>query len=159
MNEKILVPLDGSKIGEAALPYVEEIVSKLSPKVKAEITLLQVISPASPPQVSGRAVEGIPYTANQLEETKDKAAEYLNKAGEALSDKGAKVDVKVGVGSPAEEIVKTADEIGANIIAMSTHGRAGISRWAFGSITDKVLRHEESVPILIVRAPKKHKKA
>ena len=64
------------------------------------------------------------------------------------------VNTKVEVGDAAEEIVKAADEIGANLIAMSTHGRAGISRWAFGSVTDKVLRHGKSVPILMVRAPK-----
>ena len=154
MFEKILVPLDGSRIGEAALPYVEEIVSKLSPKVKAEITLFQAISLATIPEVRGRAAESIPYTTNQIEETKEKAAEYLNKAGEALRGKGAIVNAKVEVGDAADEIVKAADEIGANLIAMSTHGRAGISRWAFGSVTDKVLRHGKSVPILMVRAPK-----
>ena len=43
MAAKILIPLDGSKIGEAALPYVEELLlSKLSPRVKLEFTLLRV---------------------------------------------------------------------------------------------------------------------
>ena len=37
MDEKILVPLDGSKVGESALPYVENLVSKLSPEVKVEV--------------------------------------------------------------------------------------------------------------------------
>ena len=45
------------------------------------------------------------------------------------------------------------DEIKADLIAMSTHGRSGISRWAFGSVTDKVLRGGNK-PVLIVRAPK-----
>ena len=40
MYEKILVPLDGSRIGEAALSHVEELVAKLSPKTKVEVTLL-----------------------------------------------------------------------------------------------------------------------
>ncbi len=43
MGEKILIPLDGSEIGEAALPYVVELMSKLSPRVKVELTLLQVV--------------------------------------------------------------------------------------------------------------------
>ena len=57
------------------------------------------------------------------------------------------------VGEAADEIVKAADEINADIIAMSTHGRSGLSRWAFGSVTDKVLRGGNK-PVLVVRAPK-----
>ena len=45
MYEKILVPLDGSKFGEAALPYVKELVSKLALGLKVEVTLFQVLSP------------------------------------------------------------------------------------------------------------------
>ena len=60
---------------------------------------------------------------------------------------------KVGIGSAAEEIIKAADEINADWIAMSTHGRSGISRWAFGSVTDRVLRAENK-PVLMVRAPR-----
>ena len=154
MYERILVPLDGSKIGEAALPSVADVVSKLAPDVEKEIILLQVLAQAPMPNVSGRAVEGIPYGEQQMESTKQKAIEYLNQAGENLRSKGVTVTAKVAIGLPAEEIVKAADEVKANLIAMSTHGRSGISRWAFGSITDKVLRHEKSVPILVIRAPK-----
>ena len=57
----------------------------------------------------------------------------------------------MGVGSAAEEIIKAADEINADLIAMSTHGRSGLSRWAFGSVTDRVMRGG-NVPILVVRA-------
>jgi nucleotide-binding universal stress UspA family protein len=57
------------------------------------------------------------------------------------------------VGQAAEEIIKAADEIQANIIAMSSHGRSGLSRWAFGSVTDRVLRGG-SQPVLVVKAPK-----
>jgi len=154
MYAKILIPLDGSKTGEAVLPHVEDIASKLAPDVDKEVTLLQVLAPTSVPEVSGRAVEGLPYTEQQIEATKDNAMEYLNRAGEGLRSKGVTVTAKVAIGLPAEEIVKAADEAGVNIIAMSTHGRSGISRWAFGSVTDKVLRHGKSVPILVIRAPK-----
>ena len=154
MYERILVPLDGSKVGEAALPSVADIMSKLAPDVEKEIILFQVLAQEPVPNVSGRVVEGIPYTIQQMESTKEKAIEYLNQAGENLKSKGVTVMAKVAVGLPAEEIVKAADEVKANLIAMSTHGRSGISRWAFGSITDKVLRHEKSVPILVIRAPK-----
>ncbi len=158
MYERILVPLDGSKVGESALPYVEDLVSKLSPEVKAEVTLFQVLSPVRPPPSGGEAVAGTAYTEKQTEENKKKAVDYLNKTGEALISKGVTVAAKVAIGDASEEIVKAAEEINADLIAMSTHGRSGLSRWAFGSVTDKVLRHGGKVPILTVKAPKEAKK-
>lgn len=158
MYEKILIPLDGSKIGEAALPYVEELVSKLSPEVKVEIILLQVISPVSPIIVSGDEVPAIIYTEEQMEETKKVALGYLNQTGETLRSKGVNVWAKVGSGNTSEEIVKAAVELNVDLIAMSTHGRSGLSRWALGSVTDKVLRLGGNVPIFMVKAPKDVKK-
>ena len=152
MYERILVPLDGSKIGEAALPYVEELVSKLSPETEVEVTLFQVVSSLSHWVAIGEASAKIAYTQKELERMKQEASNYLDKTGEGLRSKGAVVKIKVEIGSAAEEIIKAADEINAGLIAMSTHGRSGISRWAFGSVTDKVLRGG-SKPILVVRAP------
>jgi len=154
MDERIIVPLDGSKVGEAALPYVEDIVSKMSPEVKVEITLLQVLAPMTPHVVSGEASTSIFVTPQLMEQNKKLAIEYLDKTGESLKSKGATVVAKVAVGDASEEIVKAAEEINANLIAMSTHGRSGFSRWAFGSVTDKVLRREGRIPIVMVRVPK-----
>ena len=153
MYERILVPLDGSQVGEAALPYAEELVSKLSPEVKVEVTLLQVLSPMAPSVVAGADVPTVAYTEEQMEGITRKAMDYLNKAGEALRNKGVTVQAKVGTGNAAEEIKKAADEINADLIAMSTHGRSGLSRWVLGSVADRVLRGENK-PILLVRAPK-----
>lgn len=152
MYEKILVPLDGSKVGEAALPYVEELVSKLSPALKVEVTLFQVVSSLSHWIVAGEASAQIPYTEKEMEQIKRKAMDYLNKAGEGLRSKGTIVKIKVGIGSAADEIIKAADEINTDLIAMSTHGRSGLSRWAFGSVTDRILRGGNT-PVLVVRAP------
>ena len=154
MGEKILIPLDGSTIGEAALPYVEELVSKLSPRVKVEITLLQVVSLLTHYVVAGEAVAPISYTEKEMEQIQQEARDYLNKVGEGIRSKRVSVKIRVGIGSAAEEIIKAADEISVDLIAMSTHGRHGISRWAFGSVTDKVLRGGHK-PVLLVRAPKK----
>ena len=152
MYERILVPLDGSKVGEAALPYVEELVSRLSPEVKAEVTLFQVISSRVYYIVAGEASAKIPYTEKEMEQIKRKTMDYLNKTGEGLRSKGAIVKIKVGIGSAADEIIKAADEINTDLIAMSTHGRSGLSRWAFGSVTDRILRGGNT-PVLVVRAP------
>ena len=153
MYERILLPLDGSRVGEAALPYVEELVTKLAPVTKVEVTLLQVVSPLSHFIIAGEASAQIPFTDKELEQVKRQAMAYLEKIAAGLSGKGATVKVRVAVGTAAEEIVRTADEIDASLIAMSTHGRSGIGRWAFGSVTDRVL-HFGNKPVLMVRAQK-----
>jgi len=153
MTEKILVPLDGSKVGEAALPEVEKLASKLLPEGKVEVTLIQVLSSLSHYVVAGEASARIPYTEQEMEQMKKKASQYLREASESLKKKGASVKVRVEIGHAADEIIKAADEIHADIIAMSSHGRSGLSRWAFGSVTDRVLRGGGK-PVLVVKAPK-----
>ena len=151
---KILIPLDGSKTGETALPYVEGLVSKLSPRVKVELTLLQVVSFLTHYVAAGELMTPISYTEKEMEQIQQQARNYLNKVTEDIRSKKVSVKVRVGIGSAAEEIIKAADEISVDLIAMSTHGRSGISRWAFGSVTDHVLRGGHK-PVLVVRAPKK----
>ena len=157
MYERILVPLDGSKIGEAALPYIEDLVSKIKPEIKVEVTLFQVVSSLTHYVVAGEASVPVPYTETELAELKKRALDYLEKAGEKLKGKGAIVKTKVSTGRAAEQIIKAAEEIKVDLVAMSTHGRSGISRWAFGSVTDKVLQ-AGVVPILTIRAPKEIQK-
>ena len=154
MYEKIVVPLDGSKVGEAALPYVEDLVSKLSSEVKVEVILLQVLAPEVVHRVAGEATVPLHYTEKEMEQSTAKAMAYLNNIGGNLRSKGHTVVTKVVVGDASEQIVKVAEETNANLIAMSTHGRSGLSRWAFGSVTDKVLRREGRIPVAMVRAPK-----
>jgi len=149
---KILIPLDGSKIGEAALPYVNAFLSDLSPRVKVEFILMRVVSLLTHYVVAGEAATPIFYTEKEMEQIQQEARDYLNTVGEDISKK-ISVKIKVEVGSAADEIIKAADEIDVDLIAMSTHGRHGISRWAFGSVTDKVLRGGHK-PVLVVRAPK-----
>ncbi len=151
MYERVLVPLDGSKLAENALLYVEELVSKLSPEVKVEITRLQVLSPVVHHVVGGRESPNVARTKAELEQLEQKAMDYLRIAGGALRRKGAVVTAKVAVGNPPEEIIKAAEEIKADSIVMSTHGRSGISRWAFGSVTNRILQMEVNTPITVVR--------
>ena len=154
MSERILIPLDGSELGEAALRYVEGLVSRLTSGAKVEVTLFHVITTLTHAVDirGGGAGVTVPYTESELEQMKSKAMEYLNEVAEGLIGKGATVTFKVAVGqAPAEEIIKAEEEVNADLVAMSTHGRAGITRWAFGSVTDKVLRGGK-VPVLMVRA-------
>jgi nucleotide-binding universal stress UspA family protein len=156
MEQRILIPLDGSKVGETALPCVKDLVSKLLPGSKVEITLLQVVSSLTHYIVAGEAGVQVPYTEKEIEQIKKKALGYLENTSESLKSTGATVKIMVRIGSPADEIIRIADETDASLIAMSTHGRSGISRWAFGSISDRVLRGATK-PILLVRAPREDK--
>jgi nucleotide-binding universal stress UspA family protein len=153
MYERIVIPLDGSQVGEAALPYVEELVSKLSPEVKVEVTLLQVLSPSAPVVVGDAGSTAVVHDEKQMEDIQKRAMDYLGSAGKALKNTGVTVLSKVRIGDSAEEIKKEADEINADLIAMSTHGRSGLSRLAFGSVADRVLRGANK-PILLMRASK-----
>jgi nucleotide-binding universal stress UspA family protein len=151
MQERVLIPLDGSRVGEAALSAIESRMNRWAPDLEVEVTLLRAI-PATHWIAAGDVGAPVRYTDEELQVLRQAALIYLDKAGEDLRAKGATVKAMVVVGNQADGILKAAEEIKADIIAMSTHGRSGLRRWAFGSITDKVLRGA-NVPVLTVRAP------
>lgn len=146
---QILVPLDGSSLGETAVTQAEAMAKALG----AEIILLMVLEPLRPLVGEG------PGAARKLqmrlkEETARRGAmalEYLDKVGGSLRDKGLKASHEVLSGSAAEQIIDFAKEKAIDLIAMSSHGRSGIGRWVFGSVTDKVV-HAGDTPIMVVRA-------
>jgi nucleotide-binding universal stress UspA family protein len=80
------------------------------------------------------------------------AQRYLGRTAKRLEAKGVKVRTEILSWPPAESIASYAEHNGADIIVMSSHGRSGPSRWAHGSVADKVLRLS-CVPVLMVRAP------
>ncbi len=81
MAERILIPLDGSEMGEAALHYVEETVSKLVPGEKVEVTLFQAVSAATHEVTTGGGTFSVPYTEKEMKQVKKKAMDCLDKAG------------------------------------------------------------------------------
>ena len=105
MYERILIPLDGSEIGEAALPHVVELVNKVTPGLKVEVTLFQVVSSLTHAVVAGGYVVQAPYTQAEIEQIKNQAMDYLDKAGEELISKGAIVKTKVGIGNAANCVI------------------------------------------------------
>jgi len=144
--EKILVPLDGSDAGQAALPYAETLAKQMG----ASISLIQVIpSPATmDPSISGG-----PYWIKFVEAINDTAQDYLSGIAKKLTQQGIQTTYEVMSGDPAYKIIEHAEHEMAGLIAMSTHGRTGIARWVLGSVTDKVM-HGAKMPIWIVRPPK-----
>ena len=151
MFERILVPLDGSKVGEAAFPVIEQLVDKLAPQMTVEVTLLGVITVLRHWVVVGEASAPVSYTEEEMDLIKQRVVDYLDHTAENMKKKGVTVKTMVVAGSAGDEILKAAEEIKADLIAMSTHGRSGLRRLAFGSITDKVTR-SANVPVLLVRA-------
>jgi nucleotide-binding universal stress UspA family protein len=142
----ILVPLDGSTESEAVLPYVEGLASQLG----SSAVLLQVI-PAGYQTVSPEGFPGyIAFPEDQMESTGAYARDHLNKVCAGLKQKQVSATAEVRSGVPANEIMKLADEINADLVAMSTHGRSGVGRLAFGSVADRVL-HDGNTPLLLVR--------
>ena len=80
----------------------------------------------------------------------EKVKEYLTGIAKRLNDDGLKVSSEILIGKPADEIVDYVSENPFNLIAMTTHGHSGLTRWAFGSVADRVL-HSTHSPVLIVR--------
>ena len=152
MTQKILVPLDGSDVGEAVLPKLQELVLKDIPGKEVEITILKVISKINFNTLHENEAAQLPYSEAEAKQLTDEANTYLDTVAGRLKSKGFKVNTMVTFGSAAPEIVKAANEMNANLIAMATHGRSGFVRWAIGSVSDKVIRLEGRIPVLALRA-------
>ena len=138
MYERILVPLDGSKLAQQALPYAHAVAAaKL-----AEVELVAVIEP----------IEEFakPHMGEYAEYFRNKALVELADSAAMLGE-GINVSSQVLEGDAAEAIITEADRQRETLIVMATHGRSGIGRWRLGSVTDKVIRHAEH-PTLVIRA-------
>jgi len=146
---KILVPLDGSELGEVAIPYAEALAQVLG----AEIVLFQAFTP---PTLEGAyRYSSIPATTlkEAEEHIRESTMAYLDSLGKAFRKKGLTISSVVRSGSAADQILEYAEANQIDLIAMSTHGRSGIGRWVLGSVTDKVL-HAGDTAVLTVRATK-----
>lgn len=145
--KKALVPLDGSKESEAIIPYIGELASKL----KTEVVLFHVVAPVQFFYGIPGEASNPPYGPDDIDKLVAKKKGYLDTLGAGLKEKGIKTSSSVVVGEPAKDIVSKANEIHANVVAMSTRGHSGFDRWTLGSTADKVL-HGGNTPIMIVRA-------
>lgn len=142
MYNRVLVPLDGSPLAEAIIPFLTEIARPLD----MSIVLLRVVEPA-PTAV----VEGARHTFIDVSETRRQdAATYLASIASSLERRGLRAALEVRAGRPDLQILECARDLGADLIAMSTHGRSGFGRLLFGSVAEQVLRQAE-VPVFMMR--------
>jgi nucleotide-binding universal stress UspA family protein len=145
MYKRALVPLDGSMVAAAIVPFILEIAGPLD----MEVALLRVVVPA-PPMV----LEGSSYVvAEDVEKLRANAEAYLASVAAALRDQGVRVAIQVRVGEAVPEILAGAREVEADLIAMTTHGRGGLGRLLFGSVAEAVLRQAE-IPVFMMRQTK-----
>ena len=149
--KRILVPLDGSVFGEAALPCAEEL-ARVS---QAEIILMQSVAPShfEIELAETRSPHLSRLSEEYLERAKAAAREYLAKIQARLSQNGIAARSVVEVGQPAERIISSARDNGVDVIALSTHGRSGLSALMMGSVANRVLHYAE-VPVLLVKPHK-----
>jgi nucleotide-binding universal stress UspA family protein len=149
--KRILVPLDGSVFGEAALPCAEEL-ARVS---KAEIILMQSVTPHhfEIDLAESRSPHLSKLSEEYIEHARAVAIDYLAGIAKRLSQSGIAARSVVEIGPPAERIIACAKDNAVDVIALSTHGRSGLSALMMGSVANKVLHYAE-VPVLLVRPRK-----
>ena len=140
--KRIMVPLDGSSLAENALPQA----TALARKFNSHIILIRVLDfhhftlPSS--QFGDTLVKARQEAYRDIQD-------YLKAKEDKLAYQGLNVQSLVDDRSPAQAIIETAKNQGVDLIVMSTHGRGGLARWAFGSVADKVVRHSPC-PVFII---------
>lgn len=137
----ILVPLDGSPLAEAALPYADAIARATG----APLRLLTVLD-AEADTLAGRPAA----VRTHLEQATQAGTEqYLELTATMLRAWGRTVTTVIRTGRPAAEILAAAAEDEVALIVMATHGRGGVQRLIIGSVADQVLR-QGTRPTLLV---------
>lgn len=168
MFERILVPLDGSELAEAVLPYVEDIARRRETElillrvvpVPQDATIASIFQPSMslPGTADDEVLARHPiYREQEIESLRSETERSLARAKERLGQVVSKVRVEVTIGRPARKIVDFAEREEVDLIVISSHGRTGFGRWVFGGVADRVLR-ATTIPVLLIRPPgiKKH---
>jgi nucleotide-binding universal stress UspA family protein len=146
-GRSILVPLDGSAQSEAVLPYAIAVAVATSDRIR----LLAVIE--------SEQVNPIRRRLGQDSEVRSRlegqASSYLTEVASRTGMREIETSTKVAEGTPATEILRESQDEDIAMVAMATHGRGGLQRWALGSVADKVMRMTE-VPTLLIHPPEPH---
>jgi nucleotide-binding universal stress UspA family protein len=136
---KIVVPLDGSALAEAALPKAIEI-AKTTPGAR-----IALVRAAEASAFVGDAVEAQVRVVRAAED-------YLEEVAARVRTAGVTVTASVWYGAAAASIVEMAEFAQADLIVMTTHGRTGFGRLVMGSVAEAVLRATHT-PVLLLRPP------
>ena len=148
MYKRIVVALDGSAAAEQILPHVEVLAERFG----STLVLLRA-TPRAEPGLVGEAVlmsGGALDRAAIMDAPRREAADYLAGLADRLRGRGLAIDTAQPEGEPAHVIVQHLRQEGADLLAMTTHGRGGLGRVVFGSVAESVLR-QAPCPVLLVR--------
>lgn len=139
---QIVFPTDFSDTSVAALPWA----TKMSQQLGTELHCVTVVEPP----VVYTAME-VPLDMPTVEDVATHAAGQLEQfVREHLGSARTPVQ-KILIGRPVDEITRYADEIGAVMIVMATHGHSGLKHLLIGSTTEGVVRHA-NCPVLTIRS-------
>ena len=148
MYKRLLVPLDGSEFSECSLNHARAISTGCH---VSELVLMQVVEPI--PQVYEL---GEDWRRDAQARTQASAKDYLSKVADDLkgdlTKEGVAVVTTIESGKAAEVILDYVDKNRVDLIAMTTHGRSGVSRWVMGSVADRIVHHSP-VPVLLTSPP------
>jgi nucleotide-binding universal stress UspA family protein len=148
MFENILVCLDGSKLSEAILPLAAELAKRFGSRV----VLLNVI--VVPTVLAGFGKTEIEPTqstqfSEQESEQEEESNYYLESIAGTLREKGLDVECVTVEGTIEESIITYARNYEIGLIALSTHGNSGLSRFILRSTTEFILR-KSGIPVLAI---------
>ena len=131
--KRVLVPLDGSERGEAAIPLL----AALAKKTSFSVTLLKVLEEGHTVHATG-ALDLVPLAQLGLDAEKTNTRRYLYDVGARFYGTKAKVTVDIAAGIPAEEILKHAREMDATLLVLASHMHTAIEKWFYGSISQDI---------------------
>ena len=147
MPQKLLVPLDGSELGEAALPLAVNLARARS----LDLVLAQIVPWPSYVMTDNLGGYVAPDVYDQIiSGEQDAANDYLATISQRLVGEGLSIETVVRQGTAVENLLDLADELGVFAIAMATHGRGGMQRLVFGSVAEQLIQ-QSTVPTLLVR--------
>ncbi len=127
------------------------VIVALDGSIFAEVALESTLEMLGVEHLSLHLVHSIDYISGEdLPSTKRRVASYLDKVTSRLIARGASVEWEIRTGAAAQELIRAAEERGAGLIAMATHGRSGLGRFFLGSVAERVV-HQSPVPVLLVR--------
>src|SRR5260221_9883444 len=139
MYRRILVAVENSPADRTIVAHV----SQLAKLTGASLLLVHV--------ADGWAARN--FDQLKLRESEEMKADraYLEQVRASLEAQGFTVETRLAMGDPATELIKASEELGVDLIAMSTHGHRFIKDILLGATADKV-RHLVKVPVLLLRA-------
>jgi nucleotide-binding universal stress UspA family protein len=146
--KSIVVPLDGSELAETVLPAVEALAKPLN----LAVMLFRAYAIPYGAYSTGDGFYDPVHLDSFLAQLRSEASDYLEAKAVELRRRGiADVSCCAKEGLTADEVIKFAKEAQNNLVAMCSHGRSGVKRWALGSVTENVVRHSGD-PVLVIRA-------